>query len=331
MLSSSISEVPGNIVLEEKSAKLWSESDAITGDVDGLFERGIAFEIGCMDLRDYSVPVRVITPFCNFRDNIWSPVNYGEAIELSEDDVDVVKMNIFEFTGSKNAVGKWPRHGYGWSYASNATTDIINDDLAQSWNQIKGTNIAGSALWIGAPGNYLANSIYDPAKQKVSDIVSPTGLPYSLKGDLKATITVKLKNAMQVDAIDIDFGEISRPGISYGLPIVEMVEVLTEDGKWVNISLLYIEQSGLLEEPLIPYAQGNIGMAIDSPDSIAEAGEQVSYVKDYNEFNDPGQHRKWNGEGAPSNTTTNEPVNQPGGRIPFWWQEHSIQKKRFPS
>jgi hypothetical protein len=280
LMGGSMSDVPGNMTLEEKRAEFWEDSDTVSGDILAIFDPAKSFEVGCIDLQEYTVPVKVITPFNNMRDNIWSPVKYGEALELIEDpkSPEAGRISIFEYTSSKNYNGIWPRHGYGWSFIDDSIADLIDDGTDNSWYNIKGASIEGSSTWIGAPANYAINDVTTPTKQTVPDIISPSGLPYTRGGSLRAIVTVMLKEATEAEEIIVRLGDIARPGSAYHIPTIECIEVQLEDDSWVNVELIDIEESQLNDVNQGAVSDTDQSLQFNNPYGNAGLGKSISGI-----------------------------------------------------
>ena len=159
--------------------------------------------------------------------------------------------------------------------------------MDSSWYQIKGANIEGTAMWIGAPGNFTATDITKPVVQVTPDIIAPNGRPYARQGNLSASITILFKKPVDVGEIDIKLGDIARPGTVYHLPSIDRVRVAWKGEKdksmWAEVRLEDIEESQLyITKPdHIAYGTAGVGKNNSSYDWL---DNKLNRMRDKEEF-----------------------------------------------
>jgi hypothetical protein len=209
-------------ILEEESAEFWSDNEPVSANPAAVIKTNKFFEIGCVDLQNYQVPVRIISPFKVFKDtSSGEPLIYGDAIVLNRGtiDADTKNISIFEYTGAKDIDGKWENstpYGYGWQY------DISEKTAEDDPN-----------LWIGPPGSRKIVDINDKAVIQNE---------YDSADILYATVTINLKQPVVADEISIKLGDIKRTTGNFKLPELNSItnnpiSVLTKDG-WINATPL---------------------------------------------------------------------------------------------
>ncbi len=207
-----------NSILEETTAEFWSDSESSSNDTNSIVNGDKFFELSCIDLLDYNVPVNVLSPFNVFKDPITGePLVYGDAIELNRGNIDASTkyVNLFEYTGAKDINGEWEisnPHGYGWEY--------------ERQNQEVDDNVS---LWIGSPGSRNVMDIND-------DVI--TRSDYKSSDILYATIIINIKEPVFANEVMIKLEDIKRETGGYILPTLDQstntpISVLTDKG-WIT-------------------------------------------------------------------------------------------------
>jgi hypothetical protein len=171
-------------------------TEGMMNDPLSMISPDTSFELECVDLSSYTIPVEILSPFKVFKNpTTGEAILWGDAIERTDSNDPQAKMiSVWEYTLAKDATGAYPLSGIGWTY-----------------------KLSPDVKWTASPGD-----------MKINDINSAPAYGKS-ENRLYAEATILLKKAVSTSQLYLILGSLCE---QYSMPYVaKPIEILV-DGKW---------------------------------------------------------------------------------------------------